>query len=1019
MKYSVAQLKELLRERGLPTAGNKTDLILRLRQNDSDTFDTGSGDESANEELHIAEDDIVVEREPSREARYREDITMSRELEFVRRERDLLHRELELMRREAASQNRRTENVRDSAINRHSSDLKGLKDFDGTGNEFWKWKQQVELLHDTYNLDDNDIKMLISSKLKGKALDWFHSKPEHIITSATDLLEKMKRMFDRRPSKLALRKEFERKIWQSRESFSEYYHDKAILANRVPIDDSELIDYIIDGIPDVRLRNQARLQRFKEPTDLVEAFENVSLRDNPKTEKNVARKEQQRPRKDAESNVARREAIRCFNCKEKAHRAVECEKPRATLQKNTDSQSVNPVRKLSELSTETHLIQPSVGTEPYVVPISYTVTDNESRVQQHSFMAIVDTGSPISLIKPKYVPINCLIPVEKNDYRYNGINNSHLEILGMFEKDIKICDIDTQIRFFVVPESTMSGAALLGRDFTSNTAMKIVIGQTLRVIQSKGDPEDETDNFANQIRHIECDDDSTDSSKLNINSNALYNAIRDLKQMYTNTYMSEKEYESPLNEAEMKICLKHELPISFRARRLAHTDKVKLRVILDNLLKDGIIRESSSPYASPIVLVKKKDGNLRLCVDYRELNKITIRDNFPIPLIDDHLDQLNSKRIYSCLDLQNGFHHVKMHESSVKYTSFITPMGQYEYLRMPFGLTNAPRVFQRYVNHIFRSMIIEDKILIYMDDLLIATRKMKEHLAILNETFELARHHKLKFRLDKCSFLYNSITYLGYTINENGIQPSVANIESVVNYPILRNIKEVHRFVGLASYFRRFISRFSMITKPLYDLLKKNTIFKFGAEEINAFDVLKSYLSNKPILSIYSPVAITELHCDANANGFGAILLQKQKDGQFKPISYFSHRTSAVEAKYHSFELECLAVIYAIKRFHVYLVSIKFKIVIDCDSFRLTLAKQTVNPRISRWAMFLQQYDYEIIHRPGKRMMHVDALSRCNNILVLEGNTFEQNLSIKQNQDPDIIKIRDKLEKVEDKLFDL
>jgi len=161
------------------------------------------------------------------------------------------------------------------------------------------------------------------------------------------------------------------------------------------------------------------------------------------------------------------------------------------------------------------------------------------------------------------------------------------------------------------------------------------------------------------------------------------------------------------------------------------------------------------------------------------------------------------------------------------------------------------------------------------------------------------------------------------------------------------------------------------------------------------------------------------LHCDASASGFGAILLQKQEGGQFRPISYFSHRTTPAESKYSSFELECLAAVYAIKRFHVYLLGIKFKIVTDCDSFRLTLSKQIVNPRIARWAMFLQQYDYEIIHRPGKRMVHVDALSKCNSILVLEGNTFEQTLSIKQDQDQRICKIRDQLEKREDKLYEL
>lgn len=263
------------------------------------------------------------------------------------------------------------------------------------------------------------------------------------------------------------------------------------------------------------------------------------------------------------------------------------------------------------------------------------------------------------------------------------------------------------------------------------------------------------------------------------------------------------------------------------------------------------------------------------------------------------------------------------------------------------------------------------------------------------------------------------ITYLGYLINEYGIRSSTQNVESLINYPIPRNTKEVHRFVCLASYFRRFIPKFSTITKPLYDLVRKNMPFKFGPEENHAVETLKQLLSSHLILAIYSPTLETELHCDASASGFGAILLQKQRDKTFRPVFYFSKRTTAAESRYHSFELECLAVIYAIKRFHIYLAGIPFKIVTDCDSFRLTLSKQTVNPRIYRWVLFLKQYAYEIVHRSGTRMGHVDALSRCHSVLILEANSFEQILSIQQDRDANIVKIRDKLKASEDKYFEL
>jgi len=167
------------------------------------------------------------------------------------------------------------------------------------------------------------------------------------------------------------------------------------------------------------------------------------------------------------------------------------------------------------------------------------------------------------------------------------------------------------------------------------------------------------------------------------------------------------------------------------------------------------------------VLVRKKTGKLRLCVDFREINKITVRDNFPTELIDDNIDHLKDKKYFSLLDLKDGFHHIKMSAASVKYTSFVTPLGQYEYLQMPFGLTNAPRVFQRFIHTIFDTLIREHKLLVYLDDILIATKDIDEHLAVLSELFELAGKNQLQFRLDKCYFLQTEIKYLGYHVNQH------------------------------------------------------------------------------------------------------------------------------------------------------------------------------------------------------------------------------------------------------------
>ena len=225
--------------------------------------------------------------------------------------------------------------------------------------------------------------------------------------------------------------------------------------------------------------------------------------------------------------------------------------------------------------------------------------------------------------------------------------------------------------------------------------------------------------------------------------------------------------------------------------------------------------------------------------------------------------------------------------------------------------------------------------------------------------------------------------------------------------------------MGLRSYFRKFIKGFSLVAGPLYDILKKNALFKFGPEQLDAFDALKKKLISAPILSIYSPNDETELHCDASSHGFGAVLMQRKADKKFHPIFYFSKRTSDVETRYHSYELETLAIIYALKRFRIYLQGIRFKIVTDCNALIMTLNKKDLNPRIARWALELQNYDYVTEHRPGKRMSHVDALSRVSEILVLEPNTFEFELSVSQTQDPHIAKLKERLVKEQDNQFEM
>lgn len=429
------------------------------------------------------------------------------------------------------------------------------------------------------------------------------------------------------------------------------------------------------------------------------------------------------------------------------------------------------------------------------------------------------------------------------------------------------------------------------------------------------------------------------------------------------------------SSTKMSIKLTDDIPITYRPYRLPYSEREKVREIVQDLLDNDVIQESHSPYASPILLVRKKNGETRLCVDYRALNRKTLKDKYPLPRIDDLLDRLKGCQYFSSLDLASGYHQIPLDEESVPKTAFITPDGHYEYLRMPFGLVNAPAVFQRTMNEILGSFRFSTA-LAYLDDILIPSSDVENGLKALELVLGLIEQSGMTLRLNKCSFLQTSIAYLGHEISGEGIKPGAEKILAVTDFPTPKNVHEVRQFLGLSSYFRKFIYNFATIAKPLSNLTKKNASFVWSDTEKRSFDDLKQKLTTRPLLAIYDREAVTELHTDASKVGVGGILLQVQSNGELKPVQYYSRSTTKEEQNYHSYELETLAVVNSLKKFRVYLIGITFKIVTDCNALRSTLTKRDLIPRIGRWWLATQEYDFSIEYRAGSKMSHVDALSR-------------------------------------------
>lgn len=502
--------------------------------------------------------------------------------------------------------------------------------------------------------------------------------------------------------------------------------------------------------------------------------------------------------------------------------------------------------------------------------------------------------------------------------------------------------------------------------------------------------------------------------------------LKDLLKKYDACFSSNLMDLGLTSVVQMQIELTDMQPVVYRPYRLSYPEREVVRSMVQEMIDADIVCESSSPYASPILLVKKKTGEKRLCVDYRALNNKTRKEHYPLPLIDDQLDRLAGNSLFVSLDLASGYYQIPIAEDSQDKTSFVTPDGQYQFKRMPFGLANAPSVFQRAMNKVLKNSKV-NYVVLYMDDILIPARSFDEGMVRLEEVFRLLNEAGLTLKLGKCRFFCRELDFLGFHVSGEGIRPGSRKTVAISNFPTPRNVHDMRRFIGLASFFRRFVKDFALIARPLTDLLRSKFEFKWTDEHTKAFEILKQMLVERPILALYDAELETELHTDASKLGIAGILMQRSKDGLLRPVAYYSRKTTNDEQKLHSFELETLAVVASLYRFRVYLLGLKFKIVTDCNALRTTLTKKDLIPRIARWWVQFQEYDCEIEYRPGSRMAHVDALSRSP---VTEPTTEDEshvidvlNLDMKdwiatvQNSDDEVKRIKEILQDGETKFM--
>ncbi|GJW63067.1 putative reverse transcriptase domain-containing protein [Tanacetum coccineum] len=427
----------------------------------------------------------------------------------------------------------------------------------------------------------------------------------------------------------------------------------------------------------------------------------------------------------------------------------------------------------------------------------------------------------------------------------------------------------------------------------------------------------------------------------------------------------------PTRQVEFQIDLvPGAAPVARAPYRLAPSEMKELSEQLKELSDKGFIRPSSSPWGAPVLFVKKKDGSFRMCIDYRELNKLTVKNRYPLPRIDDLFDQLQGSSVYSKIDLRSGYHQLRVREEDIPKTAFRTRYGHYEFQVMPFGLTNAPAVFMDLMNRVCKPYL--DKFMIvFIDDILIYSKNKEEHEEYLKQILELLKKEELYAKFSKCEFWIPKVQFLGHVIDSEGIHVDPAKIKSIKDWTSPKSPTEIRQFLGLAGYYRRFIEGVSKIAKPMTKLTQKKVKFEWGNKQEAAFQLLKQKLCSVPILALPEGSEDFIAYYDASKKGLGDVLMQREK-----VISYASRQLKIHEKNYTTHDLELGAVVFTLKIWMHYLYGTKCTVFTDHKSLQHILDQKELNMRQRRWLELLSDYDCDIRYHPGKANVVADALSR-------------------------------------------
>ena len=599
---------------------------------------------------------------------------------------------------------------------------------------------------------------------------------------------------------------------------------------------------------------------------------------------------------------------------------------------------------------------------------------------------LYDPGANITMItstflhKLKANDIHFANNVINKNYAYKTMSGEH-NSCGIVFLRMKIFEIERISRFFVIDKDNFNYDVLLGLD--SILDFRLRQDENLKISQAIEGTSKENRSVQKQIPYINWNE-YLPIEEFDIKTEHLdkekRQAIYELVDKYGTCFAKNKFDIGQVKDCEAQIKLTNDTYVAKRPYRCSFEDQKEIQSQVAELLKHGIIEESYSPFASPVTMAYKKEGServkTRLCIDFRELNKLIVPESQPFPLIDDLIVQTKGCHWFSSFDINSAFWTIPIRHEDRHKTGFVTSNGHYQWATLPFGLKNAPAVFQRILSGIIRRYGLSDFCSNYIDDVLIFSRTFQEHLNHIALFLETIHSEGFRLKFSKCAFATNEVRYLGHVIGHNTVHPLTDNLTAIRNFPTPRNRKNIRQFLGKINFYNKYIPNTAQLLEPFHNLLRKNVEFVWDECCQITFESVKNYLTTPPVLAIFDRDAPINIYTDASSLGIGAVLKQPQKDGIEKPVAYFSRKLTDSQKKKKAIYIECIAIREAIRCWQYWLMGKRFRVFTDHKPLENLRIRARTDEELGELTNYLLQFDCEVIYKPGVSNSEADCLSR-------------------------------------------